>query len=107
MTRPHRNPHAVGRFQTLNGFVDYSLATLTPAAVATWLVLFRNVKTITGMSCIGQAEITRRVGVSDRAVRTALEELKLAGLVKVVLQGRLGRGASSYKVRGVNPKHSE
>jgi DNA-binding transcriptional ArsR family regulator len=91
------------RFRDFNDFVDCSLATLTPSAVAAWLVIFRDVKADTGLARVGQADIARRAGVTDRTVRTALRELVDAGLLKVVRQGRLGAGPSVYKVRGANP----
>jgi DNA-binding GntR family transcriptional regulator len=45
-----------------------------------------------------QASIARRVGVSDRAVRSALKVLAGKGLVIVVQRGSLRRGPSSYRV---------
>jgi len=95
-------PRAPGRFQEVNGFIDYTMRFLTPAAREVWFILWRDTKS-NGLARTGQADIARRAGVSERAVRSALTELKAAGVVRVVRQGRLGAGASTYRVRGVNP----
>lgn len=100
--RPTGRSRARGRFAEVNGFIDYTLATLTPSAVAVWLVLWRDTKP-DGLARTGQVDIARRAGVTDRTVRQALRELTEAGLVKVVRKGRLGSGPSTYRVRGVNP----
>jgi hypothetical protein len=72
------------------------------AELAVWMVLWRDTKP-NGLAQTGQADIARRAGVSDRAVRDALRGLALKGLLRVVRRGRIGRGASVYRVRGVNP----
>ena len=90
------------RFAEINGFVDYTLAHLTPSAVAVWLILWRDTKP-NELARTGQADLARRAGVSERAVRKALVELVQRKLVKVVHRGRAGVGPSVYRVRGVNP----
>lgn len=95
-------PRGRGRFAEVNGFIDFTLATLTPTAAAVWLILWRDTKP-NGLARTGQADLARRAGKSERAVRKALTELAAAGLVKVVRKGRLGAGPSVYRVRGVNP----
>src|SRR5262245_601724 len=90
-----------GRFEEINGFIDLSMAKLTPAARSVWLIWWRDTKP-DGLARTGQADIARRAGVSDRAVRDALAELIREGLVKVVRKGRLGVGPSTYRVRGVD-----
>ena len=45
-----------------------------------WLVLWRYTKP-DRLARTGQADIARRAGVTDRAVRDALEELTAVGLV--------------------------
>ncbi len=102
MNTPAKKPKA-NRWQQLNGFVDVTLQTLTPAEVRVWLVLFRDVKA-TGLVKTGQEDIARRSGLSVRMVRYALTALVKKDLVKVVRQGRLGQGASVYKVRGFVPR---
>lgn len=90
------------RWSQFNGFVDATLRDLTPSEVRVWLVLFRDVKS-TGTAKTGQSDIARRAGLSQRMVRYALTSLVKKGLVKVVRQGRIGLGASVYKVRGFVP----
>jgi hypothetical protein len=92
-----------GRFAEINGFIDVTLATLTPSEVAVWLVLFRDTRAATGTARTGQEDIARRAGITSRGVRKALAGLTGKGLVKVVSRGRIGVGASVYRVRGVNP----
>jgi hypothetical protein len=98
--KPARSVH--GRFTEINEFIDYTLAHLTPSAVAVWLILWRDTKP-NGLARTGQADLARRAGVTDRTVREALAELIKSGLVKVVRKGRVGIGPSTYRVRGVNP----
>src|SRR5689334_18002556 len=100
--RPAARKRARGRFAEVNGFIDYTLATLTPTAAAVWMILWRDTKP-DGMARTGQADLARRAGKTDRAVRKALAELAAAGLLKVVRRGRAGVGPSTYRVRGVNP----
>ncbi len=101
-TNPKPARSAQGRFTEINGFIDYTLAHLTPSAVAVWLILWRDTKP-NGLARTGQADLARRAGVTDRTVREALTELVKARLVKVVHKGRVGIGPSTYRVRGVNP----
>lgn len=92
-----------GRFAEINGFVDFTLATLTPSEVAVWLILWRDTKA-TGTAMTSQEDLARRAGCDVRTVRRAIERLKAADLLKVVQVWRLGVGPSVYRVRGVNPK---
>lgn len=102
VTKPKNPRRPCGRFAEINGFVDYTLASLTPAAVAVWLILWRDTKS-NGLARTGQADLARRAGVTERAVRNALKELCVAKLLKVIKVGRVGTGPSTYLVRGVNP----
>ena len=96
-----------GRFAEINGFVDCTLARLTPSAAAVLLILWRDTKPH-GLACTGQRDLARRAGVTERAVRKALVELIAAKLVKAaVRRGRAGVGPSAYRVRGVNPDSTE
>jgi hypothetical protein len=95
-----------GRFAEINGFIDYTLANLTPSAVAVWLILWRDTKP-NGLARTGQADLARRAGVTERAVRKALASLCATKLVKVVRRGRAGAGPSTYRVRSVNPDCTE
>jgi hypothetical protein len=99
-------PRTRGRFADINGFIDYTMAGLTPAAAKVWLILWRDTKP-NGLARTGQSDLARRAGVTERAVRKALVELAASKLVKVVRKGRLGVGPSTYRVRGVNPAAAE
>ena len=88
---------AAGRFRSLNAFVDFTLAELSRAEIAVWLVLFRDCRD--GLARTGQADIARRAGIDRKTVYRALRRLERRGLVRVVRQGRLGSGPSSYRLR--------
>jgi hypothetical protein len=86
-----------GRFQCINAFIDATMAGLTPAERSVWLILWRDTKP-NGLAATSQADLARRAGTSDRAVRFALVALQRRGLVAVVRRGSLRRGPSSYRV---------
>jgi hypothetical protein len=90
------------RFAEVNGFVDFTLAKLKPAEVAVWLILWRDTKP-DGHAKTGMADLAQRSGYSVRMVKYAVASLIEKQLIKVVRVGRIGAGASVYKVRGVNP----
>jgi hypothetical protein len=77
---------AGGRFQTINAFIDVTMAALPPAERAVWLILWRDTKP-DGLARTSQASLARRAGVTDRAVRSALRRLEREGLVVVARQG--------------------
>jgi len=85
------------RFGTINDFVDLEMRHLTPAAIKNWLVLWRDTKP-NGIASASQNDIGRRAGMTDRSVREGLAELASRGLVVCVDKGRIGRGASKYRV---------
>jgi hypothetical protein len=86
------------RFQCINAFIDVTMAGLTPAERAVWLILWRDTKP-NGLAETSQASLARRAGVSDRAVRSALRRLERDGLVTVVHRGSLRAGVSVYRIR--------
>lgn len=90
------------RFEVLNSFVDCSLAGLSKADVSTWLVLYRDTRN--GIAVTSQADIARRIGVSDRAVRSSIGRLEKRGLLVVVRRGGLLQGPSKYRVNGTGRK---
>jgi hypothetical protein len=92
------NQKTAGRFADLNAFVDMSMAKLTRAEIAVWMVLYRDTRD--GTARTSQGDMARRAGVDDRTVRRAIEGLKKRGLVMVVCKGGLNRGPSRYRVRG-------
>ena len=86
------------RFGVLNSFVDCSLVGLSKADVATWLILYRDTRN--GIAVTSQADIARRIGASDRAVRSSIGRLVKRGLLVVVRRGGLLQGPSKYRVNG-------
>jgi hypothetical protein len=86
------------RFGDINAFLDATMAGLRPCERAVWLLLWRDTRP-NGLARTSQADLARRAGASDRAVREALRELQRRGLVVVVRQGRLQSGPSCYRVR--------
>src|SRR5262245_56485790 len=88
---------SAGRFQCINAFIDATMAMLTPAERAAWLILWRDTKP-NGLAETSQMSMARRAGVSDRSIRTALRRLGQIGLITVVHRGSLRRGASVYRV---------
>lgn len=87
---------AEGRFQVLNAFVDFSMAGLTRAEIATWITLYRDSRH--GTARLSQSNIATRGGMSTRAVRLAVERLSKIGLLKIIHQGGLNKGVSTYQV---------
>ena len=84
------------RFALLNAFIDFTLADLTRAEIAVWLILYRDTREGTARTSI--TDIARRAGCDRSTVFRALNRLERAGLVKIVHRGGLGRGASRYRV---------
>ena len=62
------------RFGVLNTFVDFSLANLHRAEIATWLVLYRDTRE--GTARTAMADIARRAGCSSRQVVRAVQRLE-------------------------------
>jgi hypothetical protein len=86
------------RFGSINAFLDTTMASLSPCERAVWLLLWRDTRP-NGLACTSQADLARRAGASERAVRSALRELERRGLVVVVRRGRLQSGPSHYRVQ--------
>ena len=89
------------RFRVLNAFIDFTLSDLDRGEAVVWLILFRDTRD--GVATTSQKSIARRAGISDRAVRKALGRLNDKGLVKIVRRGRIGAGASTYRIRALPP----
>ncbi len=89
-----------GRFAVVNAFVDATLAGLTRAELAVWLILWRDTKP-TGTARTSQADLARRAGCDVRTVKRAVRSLEAHGLLRVVRRGRLNAGPAVYRVRPV------
>ena len=84
------------RFAVLNGFVDCSMAGLSKAEIATWLILYRDTRN--GTARTAQTDIAKRAGLDPRTVRRAIRRLEAVGLLVVVFRGGLNSGPSRYRV---------
>ena len=87
-----------GRFQTINTFADFSIADLSRAEIAVWILLWRDTKS-NGVARTSQADLARRAGVNVRTVGRAVKNLCQKGHLKIVHRGGFGRGTSAYRVR--------
>ncbi len=101
-TASKRSKHTSSRFASLNAFVDVTLAGLSRAEIAVWLILWRDTKP-EGTVRTSQSDMARRSGVDARSVRRALTRLGKAGLLTEVYAGGLNRGPSVYRVHAVPP----
>lgn len=85
------------RFIELNSFVDLTLRKVGGTAAKVWMILWRDTKP-NGLAMTSQADLAKRAGVSVRSVYTALKVLESIGLLTPVRKGRIGTGASVYRV---------
>ena len=85
------------RFAVLNRFVDFTLADLSRAEIAVWLILYRDTRE--GTARTAYDDLARRAGCNRRSVCRAVHRLETLGLLKIVHRGGLGRGPSRYRVR--------
>lgn len=88
----------VGRWSTLNTFVDAVMQDLTRIEVAVWLILFRDTRA-DGLSRTAYADLARRAGANVRSVTRAVASLRAKGLLRLVYQGGLHRGVSLFRVK--------
>lgn len=96
--RPGPPQADVGRWRTLNTFVDAALADCkTRAEICVWLVLFRDVKP-GGLARVGMTDIARRAGLSRRAVVAAINGLKRRRLIEVVCRGSIHGLPNAYRI---------
>ena len=92
-------PTDASRWPTLNSFVDATMADLSRAELAVWLVLFRDVRD--GTARTGMTDIARRAGCHRGSVVRAVQSLQARGLIRLVRRGRKNGGTSVYAVYGV------
>jgi hypothetical protein len=85
------------RFAVLNAFVDFTVAELSRAEIAVWLILYRDTRD--GSARTSVSDLARRAGCNRRTAFRALRGLERACLLKIVHRGGLGRGPSRYRVR--------
>lgn len=98
--KPARSSKAKGkageRFAVLNAFVDFTVAGLSRAQIAVWLILYRDTRDGTARTAV--SDLARRAGCNRATVFRALRRLEAAHLVRIVHRGGLGRGPSRCRV---------
>jgi len=96
--KPGRRGNAVRRrFRLLNAFLDRALPHLTRAAITAWLLLYRHAKP-DGTVSASVADLARRAGCCESAMRRALKRLPLAELVERLKRGTLAGGPSVWRL---------
>lgn len=89
------------RFAVLNAFIDFTMGELDRGEIVVWMILFRDTRD--GVAGTSQTDISRRAGMTVRGTQKALAKLVNKGLVKIVRQGRIGKGPSTYRIRALPP----
>lgn len=84
------------RFATLNAFVDHTMRHLSPVASAVWMKLFRDCRD--GRVTASNRDLSHCTGCSLRAVTTAVQRLREAGLIEVTRLSRHRGEPSHYKL---------
>jgi predicted transcriptional regulator len=82
----------------LNAVADTALPLLRARTdFAAWLVLFRHAKP-DGTATASVADLARRAGCCESAMRRALKRLRVAGLVERLKRGTLAGGPSVWRL---------
>jgi len=96
---PDRQAAGVGsRFKLFNGFVDFDLAKLRRNDLAVWVVLFRLTDATTNTARASYQTIAASAGCSAATVKRAVKQLRERGLLRVVRQGGMNKGPSTFRV---------
>jgi len=85
------------RFETLNHFVDHTLADVTSAELRVWVILYRDTKP-NGEARASLDDIARRAGVHRQTAWKAIGALKRRNMLKTLRRGRLNAGPSTYVI---------
>ena len=85
------------RFALLNAFIDQALPHVGRTDLAAWLILYRHAKP-DGTVAASVADLARRAGCCDRAMRNGLRRLQAAGLVHRLKRGTLAGGPSVWRL---------
>ena len=100
---PKRKPGKRGgavrrRFALLNAVADIALPRFRARTeFAAWLVIFRHAKP-DGTATASVADLARRAGCCESAMRRALKRLQSAGLVERLKRGTLAGGPSVWRL---------
>ena len=85
------------RFETLNAFVDSSMANLSRAELAVWLILYRDTKR-DGPARASLDDLARRGGMYRQMASRAGGRLARGKMLQVIGRGGLNCGPSTYGV---------
>jgi len=96
--KPRRPKGPSIRFAIFNGFVDESLASLSRAEIAVWLILYRDGKSPQWTARASLDDIARRAGINRQTAHRAVASLTRRKMLRVIERGRLNGGPSSYIV---------
>jgi len=86
-----------GRFDSINAFADFSLASLNRAEIAVWLLLWRDTRP-DGLARTSLADLAMRGGMDRQTAFRAVQRLEGLGLLLVVRRGGLNQGPTWYRV---------
>ncbi len=89
------------RFGLLNSFLDVSLPHLGRIDLAAWLLLYRHAKP-DGTATASVADLARRAGCCDRAMRRALKRLHSLRLLDRLKRGTLAGGPSVWRLQSAD-----
>ena len=92
-SRPSKSP----RWAMLNAFVDHRMRHLGRAALAVWLVLYRETNR-EGLSRITVEQIAEKTGLGVSMVKLGLRELRAMKMVVQVSRGNRNKGPSTYRL---------
>jgi DNA-binding MarR family transcriptional regulator len=85
------------RFELLNAFVDTSVADLSRAELAVWLILYRDTKRDqTARASLD--DLARRGGMDRQTASRAVGRLVRRTMLQVIRRGGINRGPSTYRV---------
>lgn len=89
------------RFALLNLMLDVSLPHLGRIDLAAWMLLYRHAKP-DGTVTASMADLARRAGCCDRAMRRALKRLHELRLLDRLKRGTLAGGPSVWRLRSAD-----
>lgn len=96
--KPPKPNNDMGRWNTLNKFVDCTMGGLSAVQSNVWIVLFRDTKP-NGTAQVSYGDMARRAGCSIRGAKYALSALIRKRLVEQVKRGdNITHTASIYRL---------
>ena len=106
MVRSSSDEGSAGRAQRLeatrrkvlgwNKFVDLVVGGINPTAALVWAVLYRHA--VEGVVTRANSQVAKDVGVSRATIKRAITMLRQAKLLRVVRQGGMHAGPTTYRL---------